>query len=135
MTKINPVSPHGRLVATDLREDADLKPSEILKGWVLVTEASHPTLFECFETISHDCGSGAGHTNYSVPPEWAPHLQNLEEAIKPLSAEEVQTFCIGCETEVAVIAARSEILTTAGKMLTCFWADWGKWEDPSVHYL
>ncbi len=96
----------------------------LLEGWVLVTKESHPTLFESFEDISHDRGSGAGHDNYSVPPEWVDTLNIAEKCLVTLSEEERQEFAIGEQGEVEKIATRSQEFSQTHKMLNSFFEDW-----------
>lgn len=91
---------------------------------VIVTAASHPTIFECLEDISHDCGGGAGHTCYSIPIEWAGYLTpEHEAAVAALSDEERSTFCIGEETEMEAIARCSPLLERVSVLLSAFHED------------
>lgn len=99
---------------------------ELLPGWVVVTEATHPTVFLCFETISADCGMGCGHTNYSVPPEWVRCLLEYEVALKVLRDEDLQTFCIGEASEVQALIGTSTPLQSAHRMLDAFFDDWNQ---------
>lgn len=97
---------------------------QILKGWVLVTQQSYPTLFRAFETISHDVGAGAGHTNYSVPPEWVDKLALVEKELSLLSTADLETLLIGEDSEAIAIVARSDNLLIVHKMLNAFFDDW-----------
>lgn len=62
---------------------------------VSVTKATYPTIFEMFETISHDGGGQAGWLVYLVPQEWGDRLKAIEESLLPLCADDLQTFSIG----------------------------------------
>ncbi len=95
-----------------------------LDGWEIVHKHSYPHLFEAFETLSHDCGAGAGHSNYAVPKEWAPHLKTAETALSTLTNKEYGIFLTGDATEQQEIADRSKELFCTHKMLNSFFEDW-----------
>lgn len=91
-----------------------------------VTAVSHPSLFEAFETISHDSGGKAGWHSYFVPHAWRPKVAAADAALSTLSPDEMQTFCIGEQTESGAIAARSPELKAAHDLLNAFFdnPDW-----------
>lgn len=95
-----------------------------LTGWAVVTAASHPKLHATLEDISHDCGAGAGHESYSVPPEWAGGLANYEQALAGLTDEQRQEFAIGDQAENDRMCQLSPALKRTGAMLCAFFNDW-----------
>jgi hypothetical protein len=102
--------------------------------WVLVTEKSHPCIFAAFEIISHDNGAGSGHTNYSVYPSWAPHLNTIEKALAGLGDRgnidgDFVNFCIGEQEKMEAIAKRSPELALASCMFNSFFEGWDKGPD------
>jgi hypothetical protein len=87
----------------------------------IVTQASHPRLFKAFETISHDRGSGAGHSNYYVPPRWEGHLAQVEQQLTTLNDDELETFSIGERDEAKPLTVK---LSEANTLLESFFNDW-----------
>jgi hypothetical protein len=90
---------------------------------VIVTAATQPTLFLALEAISHDRGSGAGHSNYAIPAGWQFFIYPAERALKLLTPKEFAEFTIG-EHEVAQeIAHRTQELHMAHRLLEAFFMD------------
>jgi hypothetical protein len=102
--------------------------SDILDGWTTVTKASHPVLFQAFEVISHDRGSGAGHTNYSVPPKWAIEVDGVEAALSSLDKEALETLCIVGRSKASDVD-RDGRLKQANALLNDFYDDWSLSDD------
>lgn len=90
---------------------------------VFVTPQSHPVLFQALEMISHDRGAGAGHSHYAIPAEHGKHLDEVEDAVKHLTATELETFAIGEGSEAQAIADREPGLGVAHKFLDAFFED------------
>lgn len=68
----------------------------------LVTKESHPSLFKAFETISHDCGRQAGHTNYAVPLVYEDKLSQFESQLAKLlekADSDFECLCTGDSDE------------------------------------
>lgn len=95
-----------------------------------VTETSHPALYNALDKISHDMGHGAGWTSYPIPDNWWPYVGLFEVALNTLSPEDFQTFCVGDNREMAVIASRSEELLLCAMALDCFAAEVEYWPHP-----
>lgn len=87
---------------------------------MLVDKNNYPSVFEVFEIISHDRGSGAGHSYYAVPDEWAIFVKIAETELLELTAEERETFAIGEETEAEAIGFRSINLIKTHAFLNAF---------------
>lgn len=75
---------------------------------VVITSDNFPVLFRAFETISHDCGRQAGHKNYAVPMSYEKDLPTINEFLRRLTNEQLETLCIGEQTEA------QKLLTNAG---------------------
>ena len=90
---------------------------------VTVTAQSHPALFHAFELISHDRGTQAGHASYEVPATWALLVPRTEAELTPLTAEELETFAIGEESEAQAVALRQQ-LVVAPLLLNAFFSEW-----------
>lgn len=97
-------------------------------GFFAVTAASHPVLFEVFETISHDGGGSAGHDSYSVPASLEANAARAEVFLGRLTAEERQIVAAGDQDEAAkIMTARN---TSEGDrqevdaLLNAFFEDW-----------
>lgn len=89
-----------------------------------VTKSSHPTIFEAFETISHDCGARAGHSFYEVPAPWSSRLAEFETALYPLGEDELHTFCIGEQDEMIAIMAEYKLDAACDFLTAFFESDW-----------
>lgn len=89
----------------------------------IVTRESHSRLFEALEIVSHDCGAGAGHPEYAIPEPWASEVDYVEQAMRDLSPEEVETLSIGEHDEARAIASRTPGLMTASDFLEAFFND------------
>lgn len=89
-----------------------------------MTAASHPLLFDAFEAISHDCGYGAGHASYSVPPERVGQLADAERALGDLSPAEREEMTIGDSTEFMAGRLADPSLLGLDQLLHAFWEDW-----------
>ncbi len=96
----------------------------------LVTKDNYPLVFEALETISHDRGAGAGHSNYALPPRWLGRLGKIEQSLTTLTKEERETFAIGEDSEVKAIADRSAALHEAHELLDAFFDDFEGEENP-----
>lgn len=70
-----------------------------MSGAQPVTKAEFPTLFEAFETISHDGGGRAGHRSYVLAGSW--DFARVDRELATLTAEQLQEFCIGDHDENA----------------------------------
>lgn len=90
---------------------------------IIVTAETQPTLFLALEAISHDRGSGAGHTNYAIPAGWQFFIPPAERALKALPPEEFAEFCIGEHEAAQAIAHRSTDLHMAHRLLEAFFMD------------
>lgn len=101
----------------------------------IITKVSHPALFECLETISHDNGAGAGHSEYAIPDEWdrwcAAFLPAVELALAALSEDERQNLSIGELSDMSDIAYRSSDLWMAHSFFSAFFNDF----DPSAVHV
>lgn len=86
--------------------------------YALVISSEYPILYSVLDTISHDCGAGAGHETYSVARKW--DLPRAEAALSSLTEDERQQFAIGEYEEMLSIAARSEELSYVNSMLESF---------------
>lgn len=95
-----------------------------------VTEHSHPTLYRALDMVSHDMGIGAGWTSYPIPDHWWTLADLIEPALFELSETDLKTFCIGDDTEMSAIAARSITLQVASVMLDQFASDHDYWPHP-----
>lgn len=108
----------------ELRRHRDRR-DDLLEGWVVVTEATHPALHHAFEAISHDNGYGAGHETYAVPPEWVAALPSAEVALDSLSKEDRDQLTIGEGLSETSPAARADPEVHAlSRLLHDFWQDW-----------
>lgn len=94
-----------------------------IDNYVVVTKDTHPSLFEMLETISHDRGSGAGHTNYAIPKEFSHDLDLIDHTIAALPLKEWEIFAIGELSEALAIADRSPDLTLTHAFLDAFFND------------
>lgn len=101
------------------------------RQWAVVTAATHPRLHAAFEIISHDRGSGAGHATYSVPQEWVGSIDDVESYLVTLVDADLQTLCIGEESDMMEIVRREGTATSkrslaelASEMLNAFFEDW-----------
>ncbi len=69
---------------------------------IIITSESHPAIFKAFETISHDNGNQAGHTNYVVSLKWKDDLDGIEKTLATMLRDADSDFdclCIGDELE------------------------------------
>lgn len=99
---------------------------------VIVTAVTQPTLFLALEAISHDRGSGAGHSNYAIPAGWQFFIPPAERALHLLSPEDFATFTIGEHELAQDIAHRSQELHMAHRLLEAFFHDFeGGMDTPS----
>jgi hypothetical protein len=83
---------------------------------VLVTAEDFPALHKAFEIISHDGGAGCGYPDYAVPEHHRMQLGLIEAALAELDDDELDTFCIGEESEQIAIRDRD------GGTLALAWA-------------
>ena len=90
---------------------------------LIVTEKSHPLVFETLETISHDVGAGAGHDTYAIPEPWCLNLSVYEAWLRLLTPENQETFCIGEESEAKALIQGSMYLQVTHDFLTAFFND------------
>lgn len=104
--------------------EAQLSRHNPLDGWATITEQSHPATFEAFETIRHDAGHGAGHTNYSVEKEWATLLPFVEAVLSTISKEGIQDFAIGGEDQRELLMNKDIRFLVVDAFLTAFFSDW-----------
>lgn len=94
------------------------------RDFAVEADGQWPTLHQAFETISHDGGTGAGHAVYFVPEGWTGNLDAIEAALAWLTDDDLETFAIGEEREVAAIAEREPALAQAHELLNAFFEDW-----------
>ena len=73
---------------------------------VLVTADGFPALHKAFEIVSHDGGAGCGYPDYAVPDHHRMQLGAIETALSELSDDDLETFCIGEQTEQLAIRDR-----------------------------
>ena len=66
---------------------------------VLVTADDFPALHKAFEIVSHDGGAGCGYPDYAVPEHHRMQLGPINAALAELSEDDLETFCIGEQTE------------------------------------
>lgn len=101
-------------------------------GHFAVTAATHPALFEVFETISHDGGGSAGHDSYSVPAGMEECAARADAFLARLSPEQRQDAAIGEESEaeeaMAAHAQSVEEWSEVSNFLNLFFDDWGGFE-------
>lgn len=110
----------------DAFRDPDLMRSVINSAAqlvALVTKGSHPHLFEAFDSISHDSG-GCCHDNYRVPARHLARLAEAEAALATLSKDDLETFCIGEQSEMETIRQRSPELGRTHDLLCAFFDGW-----------
>jgi hypothetical protein len=76
-----------------------------------VTAESHPTLFVALECISHDNGGQAGHEFYEIPEKKynETSLTVVEQGLKQLSSDDLETFCIGEYDDAKALAITPEL--------------------------
>lgn len=71
-----------------------------------VTAAAFPSLHRAFESISHDSGAGCGYESYPVPARHHMQIGAIEAALAALGPEDMETFCIGEQSEAEAIRQR-----------------------------
>jgi hypothetical protein len=93
---------------------------------IAVKPTNFPTIYEAFETISHDYGGGCGHSYYLVPTciERQIDLHDIEGALRELSPEQLETFCIGETRDMEAIKNSSAELPNAYWFLKAFFNYW-----------
>lgn len=89
-----------------------------------ITASSHPAIFECLETISHDMGASAGHASYVVADGWVGKLAIAEDALSGLSKGERETLAIGEIEDAREIYRGSPGLQVSYGLLCAFFNDW-----------
>lgn len=94
------------------------------RDFAVERDGQWPVLFDAFEAISHDGGSGAGHAVYFVPEAWTSHLDEIETALHRLTPEDRENFVLGEASDNEAIAARGADLTRAHALLNAFFEDW-----------
>lgn len=98
---------------------------------VLVSAATHPTLFEAFETISHDSGGSAGWPHYRIPARYEASLAAFERALSTLTSTELETFCIGETREAAQLSVLQGLREVDVFLNDFFDSDWSQTVYPT----
>jgi hypothetical protein len=123
-----PTTAYGYVRREFLHAGAQLKvdnAKRIRNGWHTVTAASNPRLHAAFNIVSHDEGGGASHEVIAVPPKYPlVVLDQMEESLKTLTDDELETFCIGEHSDMRTIAERSIELTATHALLGEFFENW-----------
>lgn len=88
--------------------------------WMFVKRQQWPRIFEAMEKISHDRGTSAGHKGYWVPSRWLPHFNEIEDALKILSDEQLETLTIGEQSEAEAVIGSLPRLIIANRFLNEF---------------
>lgn len=88
---------------------------------LIVTSATHPTLFRAFEMISYDCGFGDGYTTYSIPEKWAKACDTAEPVLAKLTPSQLRAFCKAAT--VKKDRNESVALSIANQLLDAFYKD------------
>lgn len=88
-----------------------------------VTRCNYPAIFECFESIAHDTGMGAGNEKYFVPDQWISKLDCIESKLKILTKRELEIFSTGSDQEINEFLKNTE-LTSANELLNHFFNEW-----------
>jgi hypothetical protein len=97
----------------------------MLSDAMIITKTDYPKIFEAFETISHDCGGGAGHHNYAVPEVYAPRLADYEVKLNALTDADFEDFCIGEHNDMLAISERDGYQPVSD-FLTDFFDGWSR---------
>lgn len=96
----------------------------------IVTDASHPVTFKCFQMITTDCG-GSAPSSFDVPEPWASKLDIAEKGLTALSEDELETFCVGEFNEMQAILERADSVAVleAHHLLGAFFDDFSREEN------
>jgi hypothetical protein len=95
-----------------------------------LSRVSAPTIFKAFETIELDSGELTSFLDknnrkrYNVPDHWVPHLVRIEWALRELPPSELETLCVGEDSEQRLIKFRSMELHMAYCFLADFFDGW-----------
>lgn len=94
------------------------------RDFAVERDGQWPTLFEAFETISHDSGTAAGHDVYFVPEAWTARLDEIETALCSLPVADFQRFVLPEDDAAGLIAGLNPDLHAANRLLGAFFDDW-----------
>lgn len=90
----------------------------------IVTMTSHPKLFGAFDVIRRDCGGANRYepekTRYRVPYPWSASIDASEAALSRLSADDLETFCIGDQDEALELCRHDTALRVTHDMLNAY---------------
>lgn len=92
-----------------------------------------PAIWAAFEIIANDAGAGYQwlEKHREIPPRHAEHVYTYERWLRALSNDDLETFCIGEESDQQRLMSRSGGVAVAA-FLTEFWASWEiEVEDPA----
>ena len=82
---------------------------------IKLTKKNYPNLYAAFEIVSHDVDVSGP---FMIPDQLSKELPAMEEALSNLSPEDLETFCIGEQTDQEAILKRHPALAEVNSLIS-----------------
>ena len=90
---------------------------------MMIMESSHPHTVNALQLVDADNGSQMTDS-YLIPSDWAVLLPDIEKFFAGLTDEEMETMCMGEETDRQSIIKSHLNGDVANDFLTAYFDDW-----------